>query len=206
MVAQVGMRRTKELLQEISVASSRQIMGISLLLEPVPRFQLIKEQHGQGLPQFRITALIMFFFKITLNSTTTPTSGAATLIDLSSLGTINGLNAVGYLNGKVYVSWYGNSGPGNLSFSSNGGTSWTTTSGVSSGRIDADPVNNYLFVTGSNGNSDYTINLTRDGGSTFISSSINTSSNSYFYGINLSSSGIAYAGLTNSSIYATTGT
>src|SRR5260221_188647 len=152
------------------------------------------------------TSVSYKFFKITLNSTTAPTSGTATSIDLTSLGTINGLNGVAYLNGKVYISWYGNSGPGNLSFSSNGGTIWTTTAGVSSGRMDVDPVNNYLFVTGSNGNSNYTISLTRDGGSTFTSSAINTGSNSFFYGVTLSSSGVAYAGLTNSSIYGTTGT
>jgi hypothetical protein len=145
-------------------------------------------------------------FKITLNSTTAPTSGTATLINQTLIGTINQINAIAFLNGKLYVSWYGNSGPGNISFSSDGGTTWTTTSGVNSGRMDVDPVNNYLFVTGSNGNSNYTINLTRDGGTTFTSSSINTSSNSNFYGIALSASGIAYAGLTNSSIYGTTGT
>jgi hypothetical protein len=145
-------------------------------------------------------------FKVQLNSTTAPTSGTATLINQANIGVINSINSLAYLNGKVYASWYGNSGPGNVSFSSDGGATWTTTTGVSSGRMDVDPVNNYLFVMGSNGNSNYTVNLSRDGGANFTSSSINPSSNSFFYGINLSASGIAYAGFSNSSIYATTTT
>ncbi len=145
------------------------------------------------------------FFKITLNNTTTPTTGTATQISLSTIG-ITGVNAIGYLNNKVYVTGYNNSND-ILSSTSNSGTTWTSAvTSFYSYRIDSDPVNNYLLLTSSNNNT-YNLNLSRDGGSTFVSSTVNSSSSkAYLYGYAVNASGVAFAGLSNSSVYTSTNT
>ena len=145
------------------------------------------------------------FFKMVPNSTTTPTQLTPTQIQFATIG-VTSVNAMGYVNNTVYVSGYPNSGNA-LSSTTNAGTSWTVnTSAPQANRIDADPLNNYLFLTNGNNNS-FSVNLSRDGGSTFSSSAINASSNtSQGYGYALNSSGIAFAGVSNSSVYKTTGT
>ena len=145
------------------------------------------------------------FFKVVLNSTTTPTAGTATQIALATIG-VTGVNAIGYMNNKVYVTGYNNSND-ILSSTSNAGALWTPiTTTFYAYRIDSDPINNYLFLTQSN-NSSYTVQLSRDGGSTFSASSLGTSSNnSNVYGYALNSSGVAFAGVSNSSVFTTTNT
>ncbi len=147
------------------------------------------------------------FFKVTPNSTTTPTTGAATAITLATIG-VTSVNAMGFSNGTVYVTGYG--GGTVLSSTSNQGTTWTQSTSAPSGyRIDSDPASNYFFITNSGSNGQNTVYLSRDGGSTYSSSIIagpanNNYSNVYGYAIN--SSGVAFAGVSSSSIYKTTGT
>ncbi|MBI1768721.1 MAG: VCBS repeat-containing protein [Bacteroidetes bacterium] len=146
------------------------------------------------------------FFKIVLNSSTSPTTGAATLLSLPP--GITDVNAIGYLNGKVFLSGRPNSGNSSLNISSDGVT-WTSNTSISGFHIDNDIPNDYLFVTERNGSGGpFTINLTRDEGVTSVQSTISglNPNTTFIYGIAIDQNGIAYAGITGTSIWATTGT
>jgi hypothetical protein len=143
-------------------------------------------------------------YKITLSpNTTSPTTGAATLISLATIG-VTGINDIAYLNNKVYVLGYTNSADV-LSMTSNAGTSWTAKPGSGGYRLDVDPVNKYLFVTNSN-NSTYTINISRDDGDSYISTATGASNKSQIAGVGIDPTGIAYAAFAYSSVFKTKAT
>jgi hypothetical protein len=149
------------------------------------------------------TASSYKFYKIAPNNTTTPTSAIATQISLATIG-VTYVNDIKFLNNKIYVLGYASNDI--LSITSNAGTSWTPKTIAGSFRLDVDPINNYLFLTRSNGGS-YTIYLSRDDGDNFVTSTISLNSNkSSPYGIGLNSSGNAYAGFSGSSVFKTSGT
>ncbi len=146
------------------------------------------------------------FFKITLNSSTAPTTGGAVLISLPP--GINDVNTIGYLNGKVFLSGRPTNGNSSLNISSDG-TNWTSNTSISGYHMDNDITNDYLFITDRNGSGGpFTINLTRDEGLTSVQSTISglNANTTFIYGIAVAPNGIAYAGITGTSIWATTGT
>ena len=143
-------------------------------------------------------------FKIILNSTTAPTGGTATEIPLSTVG-INYINDLKFLNNKVYAMGYGASGDV-ISITSDAGVSWTKKAGPGGFRMDIDPVTKYIFVTRSNGSS-YTIFLSRNDATSFVSTTVNVPSNhTQPYGVALNPDGIAYGGFSGSSVFKTTST
>ena len=144
------------------------------------------------------------FYKIVLNSTTTPTSGSATEIPLSTVG-INYLSDLKFLNNKIYALGYGGSGD-RISITSDGGVSWTQRNAPGGSRMDMDPLTNYIFLTESNGAS-YTIYLSRDDAASFVTTTVNVPSNhTQPYGVALNSDGIAYGGFSGSSVFKTAAT
>ncbi len=156
---------------------------------------------------YNYTTFSRKFFKIVLNGLPNPTTATATEISFATMGMADYVSGVKYLNNKIYV--FGDAISGNQSVitsTANAGTSWTAKSVPQSFQFDVDPINNYLFVTKSNGSS-YTIYISRDDATSFSSSTVNTQSgNTHPYGIALNSSGIAFLGMQGSSVHKTTGT
>ena len=143
-------------------------------------------------------------FKIVLNNTTTPTSGTATEIPLSTVG-LNYIDDIKFLNNKIYTIGYGSSGD-RISMTSDAGVSWTQEDAPGGNRMDMDPVHSYIFVTRSNG-SNYTIYVSRDDATSFTSTTVPLPSNTTQpYGVALDPDGLAYAGFSGSSVFKTTST
>lgn len=143
-------------------------------------------------------------FKIVLNSTTTPTSGTATEIPLSTVG-LTYIEDIKFLNNKIYAMGYGSSGD-HICITSDAGLNWTKKSTAGGDRLDVDPLHNYIFLTRNSG-SNYAVYLSRDDATTFTSTTLPLSSNhTQPYGVALDPNGVAYAGFSGSSVYKTTST
>lgn len=149
------------------------------------------------------------FFRIALTpaAPSIPTTATATEISFATMGMGNFVDAVKFLNNKIYVFGQPMSGSNQVVTSTaNAGVNWTAKAAPQSDRFDVDPLNNYLFVTRSN-SSAYTIHISRDDGTSWTPTSVNLStSNTSGYGVVLNTNGIGYAGFNGSSVHKTTAT
>ena len=146
------------------------------------------------------------FWKIVPGAGSPPTTATATKIQLSTIGTTGNVDDIKFLNNKIYV--LGNSNFGQVICStSDAGVNWTTKSAPNgSFRLDVNPSNNYIFISTSSGGV-FSVHLTRDEGDSFVTLPLGISSNKFsMYGVELNSSGIAFAGINGSSIHKTSGT